>query len=83
MLTSKEKAEIIHVVAVVPTLAPKITAMACARLMRPALTKLTTITVEALELCIRAVIRTPVRTPVTRLRVIMPRMLRRRSPATF
>lgn len=83
MLTSKENAEMIHVVAVVPTLAPKITAIACCRLMRPALTKLTTITVDADELWIRAVMATPVSTPVTRLRVITPRMLRRRSPATF
>ncbi len=83
MLTSKENAEIIHVVAVVPTLAPKITAMACWRLIRPAFTKLTTITVEALELWIRAVIAIPVSTPVTRFLVIMPRILRSLSPATF
>ena len=50
MLTSKLKAEMIQVVTVVPTFAPKITAMACCNVIRPAFTKLTTITVEALEL---------------------------------
>ena len=40
----------IHVVTVVPTLAPNITAMACCSDIRPAFTKLTTITVDALEL---------------------------------
>ena len=73
----------IQVVTVVPTLAPKMTAIDCASDMRPALTKLTTITVEADELCISAVIRRPVMTPVTRFLVITPRMVRRRSPATF
>ncbi len=52
-------------------------------LIRPAFTKLTTITVEALELWIRAVIAIPVSTPVTRFLVIMPRILRSLSPATF
>ncbi len=68
---------------VVPTLAPKMTAIDCAMDMSPAFTKLTTITVEALELCIKAVIKTPVITPVTRFFVITPRIVRRRSPATF
>lgn len=70
-------------VTVVPTLAPKITAIDCARDMRPALTKLTTITVEADELWIRAVITMPVSTPVSRFLVMMPNMLRSLSPATF
>ena len=83
MLTSNEKAEMIQVVTVVPTFAPNITAIDWARLIRPALTKLTTMTVDALELCIRAVMTMPVSTPVTLFLVIMPRMLRRRSPATF
>ena len=83
MLTSKLNAEMIQVVTVVPTLAPKITAMACCSDISPAFTKLTTITVEALELWIRAVMVIPVSTPVTRLRVITPRMFRSRSPATF
>ncbi len=73
----------IQVVTVVPTLAPKMTAIDCARLIRPAFTKLTTITVEALELWIRAVMTMPVSTPVTLFLVIMPRIFLRRSPATF
>jgi len=83
MLISKLNAEMIQVVTVVPTLAPKITAMDCASDIRPALTKLTTITVEADELWISAVMRMPVSTPVTRFLVIAPRMLRSLSPATF
>ena len=51
--------------------------------MSPALTKLTTITVEAEELWIRAVMKNPVTVPVKRLRVIADRMLRSRSPAAF
>ena len=47
---SKLNAEIIHVVNVVPTLAPKITAIDCCNVINPALTKLTTIVVDALEL---------------------------------
>ena len=39
-----------HVVNVEPMLAPRITAIDSARVIRPALTKLTTINVEALEL---------------------------------
>ena len=68
---------------VVPTLAPMITAMDCVRVIRPALTKLTTITVDADEDWINAVIRKPVMVPVRRLRVMAPRMFRRRSPAAF
>ena len=59
------------------------TAIDWERVIRPALTNDTTITVDALELCIRAVIRKPVAVPVKRLRVIADRMLRRRSPAAF
>ena len=83
MLTLKPNSAMTHAVNVVPTLAPIITAMDCARVMRPAFTKLTTITVEAEELCINAVMRKPVSVPVNRLRVIAERMLRRRSPAAF
>ena len=50
MLTLKPKSAIIHAVNVVPTLAPMITAIDCARVIRPAFTKLTTITVDADEL---------------------------------
>ena len=74
---------IIHAVNVVPTLAPNITAMDCARVIRPAFTKLTTITVEADELWMSAVMANPVNVPVNRLRVIAERILRKRSPAAF
>ena len=50
MSTLKPNSAMIHAVNVVPTLAPMITAIDCARVMRPAFTKLTTITVEAEEL---------------------------------
>ena len=50
MLTLKPNSAITHAVNVVPTLAPIITAMDWARVIRPALTKLTTITVDADEL---------------------------------
>ena len=83
MLTLKPKSAMTHAVNVVPTLAPMMTAIDCARVMRPALTKLTTITVEAEELWMRAVMKKPVRVPVNRFRVIAERMLRRRSPAAF
>ena len=83
MLTLKPNKAIIHAVKVVPTLAPKITAIDWASDIRPALTKLTTITVDADELWIRAVMAQPVRSPAKRLRVIAERMLRRRSPAAF
>ncbi len=83
MLTLKPKRAITHAVNVVPTFAPIITAIDCARDISPAFTKLTTMTVLADELCISAVIRNPVSVPVNRLRVIAERMLRRRSPAAF
>ena len=50
MSTLKPKSAMTHAVKVVPTLAPMMTAIDCARVMSPALTKLTTITVEADEL---------------------------------
>ena len=83
MSTLKPNRAMTHAVKVVPTLAPMITAMDCARVIRPALTKLTTITVDADELWIRAVMKKPVMVPVNRLRVMALRMLRRRSPAAF
>ena len=59
------------------------TLMDCTKVSKPALTKLTTITVVAEEDCTRAVINAPVTTPVTRLVVMTVRILRRRSPANF
>lgn len=83
MSTLNPKIEIIHAVTVVPILAPMMTLMDSASVSKPALTKLTTITVVAEEDWIRAVINTPVNTPVTRLVVIAVRILRSLSPATF
>mgnify|MGYP007028160160 CR=1 FL=1 len=83
MSTLNPKIEIIQAVTVVPILAPIITLMDSARVSSPALTKLTTITVVAEEDWIRAVISTPVKTPVTRLVVIAVKILRSLSPATF
>ena len=81
--TLNPKIEMIQAVTVVPMLAPIITLMDSASVSNPAFTKLTTITVVAEEDWIRAVINTPVRTPVTRLVVIAVRILRNLSPATF
>ena len=83
MSNLKPKKEMTHAVTVVPTLAPMITLMDCPRVSKPALTKLTTMTVVALEDWIRAVTSIPVRTPVMRFVVITERMLRSLSPATF
>lgn len=83
MSTLKPNSAITHAVNVVPTLAPIITAIDWAKVIKPAFTKLTTITVEADELWINAVMKKPVNVPVKRLRVMADRMLRRRSPAAF
>ncbi len=83
MLTLKPNIDTSHAVKVVPTLAPMITAIDCASDMSPALTKLTTITVDADELWMSAVMRMPVATPVKRFLVIADRMPRRRLPAAF
>lgn len=81
--TLNPKIEIIQAVTVVPILAPMMTLIDSARVSNPAFTKLTTITVVAEEDWIRAVINTPVKTPVTLLVVIAVKILRSLSPATF
>ena len=63
--------------------APMMTPIDCASVINPAFTKLTTITVVALDDWMSAVIRIPVRTPIMRFLVIAARILRRRSPANF
>ena len=83
IFTLNPMAEIIHAVTVVPMFAPIMTPILWAKVIKPAFTKLTTITVVALELCISAVTRIPVNTPMTLLRVMEDQMLRRRSPANF
>ena len=70
-------------VTVVPIFAPMMTLIACARVRRPAFTKLTTITVVALEDWITDVIPNPVNTPLKGLDVIAERKLRNLSPAAF
>ena len=72
-----------HAVNVVPTLAPMMTPIEPTRSSKPALTKLTTITVVAEELWIMVVINRPVITPFTRLDVIAVRMVLILLPATF
>ena len=73
----------IHAVNVVPILAPIMTEIACARLKMPAETKLTVITVVAVEDCTAAVIPAPVNTPIKRLVVIVPSTLLSLLPAIF
>ena len=70
-------------VTVVPMLAPMITLMAWASVSSPALTKLTTITVVALDDWITVVIPRPVATPLNGLEVMAERKLRSLSPAAF
>jgi hypothetical protein len=75
--------DIIHAVIVVPMFAPIMTEIACANVRRPALTKLTVITVVAVELCTAAVTKTPVSIPVNRFVVMVPRICRKPGPAIF
>ena len=73
----------IQAVNVVPMLAPMITDIACARLKILADTKLTVITVVAVDDCTAAVMNAPVNTPVKRLVVIVPNTLLNVLPAIF
>ena len=68
-LSPRPKRVMIHAVTVVPMLAPMMTATAPASDSRPALTKLTTITVVADELWMAAVTAVPVRMPLSGLPV--------------
>ena len=72
-----------HAVTVVPMLAPIITPIACAKVRRPAFTKLTTITVVAEEDWITEVIPRPVSTPLNGFDVIAESSPRSLSPAAF
>ena len=83
MLTEKPSSEMSHAVTVVPMLAPMMTVMDCTSVSSPALTKLTTITVVALDDWMSAVMSSPVSTPVTRFLVMAVRMERKRLPAIF
>lgn len=66
--------DIIQAVTVVPMLAPIITEIACPKVSNPAFTKLTVITVVAVEDCTEAVTNVPVNSPVKRFVVIAPRI---------
>ena len=74
---------IIQAVAVVPMLAPMMTATAPPSDINPALTKPTTITVVADDDWMTAVTAVPVRMPLSGLSVILPKMVRIRLPAAF
>ena len=73
----------IQAVAVVPMLAPMMTEIACVSVSKPALTKLTVMTVVAVEDWIDVVMNAPVKRPVKRLVVILPRTWRNLLPAIF
>ena len=73
----------IHAVKVVPMFAPMMTEIACARLRIPADTKLTVMTVVAVEDWTAAVIAAPVSTPVKRFVVALPSTLLMVLPAIF
>ena len=75
--------ETIQLVTVVPIFAPIIIPTACVRFIIPALTKPTTITVVADELCTIAVIPAPISTPKSRLEVNTPKSCCIRLPADF
>ncbi len=82
LLPPKLRAKI-HAVTVVPMLAPIITAMALPRARRPAFTKLTIISVVAVELCTIAVTTIPVRMHLKVLEVILAIKVRILLPAIF
>ena len=67
---------------VVPMLAPMSTGTDCRRVSRPALVKLTTITLVTLEYCVITVVMKPVNTPRNRSRVMVSSTRRMRAPAT-
>ena len=83
MSTLKPRRATNHPVKVVPMLAPRMTPIAWVRPIKPALTKLTTITVVADELCMMMVIRRPVIMDMNRFFVISLRMAFILSPADF
>ena len=83
MSALKPNQDTIQAVTVVPMLAPMITPIACVNVRRPALTKLTTITVVADEDWIMVVIPKPVKTPLRGLDVIADKKPLSLSPAAF
>ena len=73
----------IQAVTVVPTFAPMMTLIDCFRVMSPELTKPTTMTVVADELCMIAVMPSPVKKPVIFVLVIFDSRLLSFPPALF
>ena len=73
----------IQAVTVVPKLAPIITPTDCSKVISPALTKLTIITVVAEDDCKIPVTLKPVNTPIPLLAVMVRKVLRNLAPATF
>ena len=83
VMLNDSPADMIQAVSVVPMLAPMMMLIACARVSSAALTKLTVITVVAVELCTAAVTATPVSMPVKRLVVILASTCLSLGPAIF
>ena len=83
ILTLNPKSDIIQAVMVVPILAPITTPIDSRRESKPALTKLTIITVVAEDDWIIAVIKIPVKTPFILEEVIAAKIFRSFEPATF
>ena len=83
MSAVKPRSEMIHAVTVVPMLAPMITPTAWVRVRSPAFTKLTTITVVALDDWMIAVMPSPVSTLLKGFDVMAARKDFNLSPAAF
>ena len=66
----------------VPTLAPRITPTACSNVIIPLSTRLTVITVTAVEDCTNAVITVPVNAPIQGLAVNLCRLFSMAGPAS-
>ena len=80
---SESPKAIIWVVTVVPMQLPSMTEIACSRFIKPAFTKPTTMTVEALELWTIAVMTVPTMMPVNLFLTKSWRMLLSLEPATL
>ena len=70
VMLNEKPADMIHAVNVVPMFAPMMMEIAWASVSKPAFTKLTVMTVVAVEDCTDAVTKAPVSIPVKRFLVI-------------
>ena len=75
--------DMIHAVTVVPTCAPRMILMACAKVSNPALTNDTVISVVAVDDWMLDVTNIPVMAPMKRFAVIFCNTLRNCGPAIF